>query len=399
MSFPQKPDVMWSIHSDGKAQRYVIKGGDEFSGGSPDYEYWRNDFPWGRNLYCNKEQQYYTDHKNFECGNGILSIIARKENINAKIMDDKPDDEILTCGTTPAIKNKQPFNYTSGMLYSRTPYKHGIFEIRFKLPEGRGLWPAFWLYGGNPNEEIDIFEGKGEKSKALHIDVHCPDGCDRFAEKKRGFGGWIGFNETTAAGFNTMMLEWSPDWCTWHVNGQKAGDYAGTFNHPAHVIVNLAIAGDKPAAFNPGPDEKTSFPAVMQIDYVRVWQPDATAQPVILKQSGGRTASPAADNGSLTIRKRGKQTKTPAAWLKKTNRSPVPSSFRIYFHVSGGELTLETEGAEALRPAFTWKNEQGKDVVVSETRSGNLIRFDATTLPKGKYKLTGGGMAETVVVE
>ena len=35
--------------------------------------------------------------------------------------------------------------YTSGRIESNKAFKYGIFEMRAKLPKGRGIWPAFWL--------------------------------------------------------------------------------------------------------------------------------------------------------------------------------------------------------------------------------------------------------------
>ena len=74
-------------------------------------------------------------------------------------------------------------------LLSKKQFKYGYFECRAKAPSGRGFWPGFWLYGGHPNDEIDFMEMKGEKSKHAHVDVHCPDNCDKVPKN------WIGFKK------------------------------------------------------------------------------------------------------------------------------------------------------------------------------------------------------------
>ena len=77
--------------------------------------------------------------------------------------------------------------YSSGRV--RTKYRgdwtYGRFEIRAKIPEGRGLWPAIWMmptddhYGTwAASGEIDIMENKGHQPRTvtgtLHSAAHGP---------------------------------------------------------------------------------------------------------------------------------------------------------------------------------------------------------------------------------
>jgi beta-glucanase (GH16 family) len=45
-----------------------------------------------------------------------------------------------------------------------------------------------------------------------------------------------------------------------HADGSDAG--------PAHVLVNLAVGGKWPEA----PTSESDFPAILHVDWVRVWQ-------------------------------------------------------------------------------------------------------------------------------
>jgi beta-glucanase (GH16 family) len=55
-------------------------------------------------------------------------------------------------------------DYGIGMIVSQEKFSFGRFEAIIKVPEGKYLWPAFWLTGANSwPPEIDIFEGYTNK--------------------------------------------------------------------------------------------------------------------------------------------------------------------------------------------------------------------------------------------
>ena len=93
---------------------------DEFDGaGKPNGANWRYDI--GGGGWGNQELQYYTDSvNNAYLGGGALTIEAKREDFGGN-------------------------RYTSARLLSQRKFKYGIFEMRAKLPRGRGTWPAFWL--------------------------------------------------------------------------------------------------------------------------------------------------------------------------------------------------------------------------------------------------------------
>jgi beta-glucanase (GH16 family) len=49
--------------------------------------------------------------------------------------------------------------YGVGLVSSVDDFGYGYFEIEAKLPTGKKLWPAFWMWSGPWPPEIDIFEG------------------------------------------------------------------------------------------------------------------------------------------------------------------------------------------------------------------------------------------------
>jgi beta-glucanase (GH16 family) len=56
-------------------------------------------------------------------------------------------------------KKKIVSNYGVGLVSNTTKFGYGYFEIEAKLPTGRNLWPAFWMWSFDAwPPEIDILE-------------------------------------------------------------------------------------------------------------------------------------------------------------------------------------------------------------------------------------------------
>ena len=181
----------------------VLVWSDEFNiDGAIDSSKWfhQTQLPSGGNWY-NNEEQHYTDRlENSYVSNGILNIVAKKE-------------EYTEQGVT-----KQ---YTSARLNSKEVFKYGRMVIRAKLPSGTGTWPAIWMLGKNINEdggywdssygttawpacgEIDIMEHWGKNQNFVQSAMHTPS----------SYGGTInhgGQNISTASSdFHEYELDWN----------------------------------------------------------------------------------------------------------------------------------------------------------------------------------------------
>ena len=98
---------------------------DEFSGKSLDLNKWS--FEVNAQGGGNNELQYYTDRPdNAFVKDGLLHIQALEESYTG------------TEGTR---------SYTSARVRTKNygDWLYGRFEIRAKLPTGKGLWPAIWM--------------------------------------------------------------------------------------------------------------------------------------------------------------------------------------------------------------------------------------------------------------
>jgi len=114
---------------------YRLVWSDEFdTEGLPDSARWVYDVGSNRRGWANRELQYYSDarRENSRIEKGVLIIESRRE-------------------STSAFADSGGQRYTSARLVTRgrKEWTYGFFEIRARLPCGRGSWPAIWTLGDN----------------------------------------------------------------------------------------------------------------------------------------------------------------------------------------------------------------------------------------------------------
>lgn len=176
--------------------------------------------------------------------------------------------------------------YSSARLNTanKQSWKYGKIAARIKLPQGEGMWPAFWMLGANINEnggdtpwpqcgEIDILEMYGSKDDAvIEGNLHYAD-----AENKHTMMGAIPYELAEgifADDFHVFELEWNEESVKWLVDGNE---YASTqisdaerteFHQEFFILLNVAVGGEWAGR----PDDSTIFPQYMYVDWVRVYQ-------------------------------------------------------------------------------------------------------------------------------
>ena len=167
------------------------------------------------------------------------------------------------------------------MLRSRWSGRYGVFEICLRAPEGRGLWPAFWL---NPEDgrwppEIDVVEIVNDQSRVPDKSFHFLHGKGEGADPPRVslLDRWGAYPAKVdySHGFHAFSVEWTPTRVRHFVDGVLVADRAfrwvhddGTDAGGAHVLVNLAAGGKWAGA----PTEDAVFPASLMVAFMRVWQ-------------------------------------------------------------------------------------------------------------------------------
>ena len=152
----------------GELPGWSLVWSDEFVGaaGSPvNPAVWQPEV--GGHGWGNKELQYYTDSTENAAldGAGNLAITVRR-----------PDPQL-------AQRRFSGCRYTSARLTTkdRVFFAYSMVQARIRLPEGRGIWPAFWMLGQNIDEvgwpacgEIDVMENFGKDPAVVHGTVHGP---------------------------------------------------------------------------------------------------------------------------------------------------------------------------------------------------------------------------------
>lgn len=237
---------------------WVLTWSDEFRGEAgepPDPANWTHDV--GGDGWGNNQLEYDTDRVENAAldGEGLLHIVARAEDYEGK-------------------------SYTSARLKTEGLFEHGYgrFEARIKVPEGTGLWPAFWLLGAEYADigwpwcgEVDILEMKGEAPETVYGTIHGPG-----YSGSGGIGGSVTLDDGAYSdGYHNYAVEIDEGHIAWLVDdvvynrvtaGDLPEDATWVNDDPFFLILNLAVGGNYVAP----PDESTPFPATMMVDWVRV---------------------------------------------------------------------------------------------------------------------------------
>jgi beta-glucanase (GH16 family) len=259
--------ALWTVLFTGVAGAQTLTGwkqvwADEFNGKELDFNKWSVEE--NGNGGGNNELQYYVDRpENVRVEGGNLVIEARKEKYSGGGIEK---------------------NFTSGRIRTKrhASWTYGRYEIRAKLPTGRGIWPALWMlpendkYGGwAASGEIDIMELLGQEPDKAYGTLHYGGAWPKNVHTGEPFKLEKG---SFADDFHVFALEWEKGAIRWYVDGKlyqtqtkwesAGGPFPAPFDQPFFFVINLAVGGGWPGP----PDDSTVFPQKLLVDYVRVYQ-------------------------------------------------------------------------------------------------------------------------------
>lgn len=247
---------------------YQLVWSDEFEKpGSPDPQKWFFEIGGNRYDWYNKEEQNYTTVKGTDAQgpnawveNGALIIEARKET--------------YTCVETAKTKN-----YTSARLKTEGmgDWKYGWVQVRAKIPQGKGTWPAIWMlnsqgirypWGG----EIDLMEAIGTKPGTIFTNVWSKEN----TESGKGSSQSIKLDDPFGT-WHIYGLHWTSEKVEIWVDDQLVNTYGRgdgskehwPYDYRFHLLLNVALGGEWEGAID---DTIFENPVRMYVDYVRVFQ-------------------------------------------------------------------------------------------------------------------------------
>lgn len=155
--------------------------------------------------------------------------------------------------------------------------QYGYFEMRAKLPKGKGVWPAFWISSiadpkSSTSIEIDVLEFYGHFPDRFQSVVHTwyknPE------EKQRAANNpdppvhfTIVPTDSLSDSFNDFGVLVEKDFVTFYLNKSEVWRTATPekLNRPFLILLNLALGSGWSI-------DETPNPSHMFVDYVRVYK-------------------------------------------------------------------------------------------------------------------------------
>ena len=236
---------------------------------------------------------WFDEFEKPELDQSLWTALDKKKPTNNSRQDYLPKQVSIANGKlviTSVNQESRGLPYLSGLITSKKLQKYGRWDVRAKLPESTGMWPAIWLLPDEPwptAGEIDIMENRGNQptivSSAIHYGTRNPwkhDYLDHECVRKVD-----GVDVNFHSGWHLYSCEWEPtvvrfyvdNKLHWTVRDDETGGFLSKNMGPMRVIINTAVGGD----FLDNPNETTVWPQKFEIDYVhayaRVEDADANA--------------------------------------------------------------------------------------------------------------------------
>ena len=235
-------------------------------------------------------QVWTYDTGNSGFGNNELETYCAWGSSASPCSTSNPSEFVGTDGYLHIVAQQpSPKVYTSARLKTQGlfSFQYGRLEVRAKVPEAQGFWPAAWLLGNNLTT-VD-WPACGEQDVLERVDAASTPDWNEGSIHGTGFTGGTGLGQkyffpspSTAAQFHNYGMIWSKGLVAYYVDdpahpyvtftpsslsGLSGAVWPFDAGQSNFIILNLAIGGSWPG----NPDGTTPFPSEVLIDYVRIY--------------------------------------------------------------------------------------------------------------------------------
>ncbi len=213
----------------------------------------------------NQEIQYYTENRTENCKiqDGYLVITGRKES---------------TQYATPTSYSDGTYTSASIITNKKHSWQYGRFEIRAKVPPGKGPWAAFWAKGDSQNTgqgwprcgEIDIMEYAAKDPVMIQNVIYGESSSDYKQETKRIYTDYSTDFHIYSLDWNANKLVFAIDNVVTHVV-DISNISPNPFRQKFSILLNLALGASTDRTLG-GKLDPSSLPVEFKVDYVRIYQ-------------------------------------------------------------------------------------------------------------------------------
>lgn len=161
--------------------------------------------------------------------------------------------------------------YKGGEIFSREEVLYGKFEMRMKMIRGSGMISTFYTIGHQTTEDevywseidIEVLGMQNAQIMATNIFINDPNG-DIIDTSKQ-----INLDYSLADDFHTFIIEWTPSYVAWFIDGlevrRKTGAFVSHMNVPQGYRFNAWISSSPGWV---GVVDKDAFPAHQYVDWI-----------------------------------------------------------------------------------------------------------------------------------
>ncbi|MDR2473778.1 MAG: glycoside hydrolase family 16 protein [Tannerella sp.] len=213
----------------------------------------------------NDEIQYYTEARPENCriDGGQLIFTGRKE-------------------TPSAATGNEAITSASIITNKKHSWKYGRFEVRCKVPPGKGPWPAFWAKGDSQNTgagwpncgEIDIMEYAAKNpNEMIQNAIYGTGSGSAYTQQVEKVQSATPYHTA----FHVYTLDWTANQLAFAIDNKVTHVVDLTkltfnpFNQPFSILLNLSLGASTERTLG-GKLDESCLPVEFRVDYVRIYQ-------------------------------------------------------------------------------------------------------------------------------